>query len=161
VPSARKDQPSPEGDYSMRNKLLVSLLALPLLAAAALTGAQSATSPVGRWKTYDEDTGKPRLIVDVYEAKGGTIAAKVVDTLFTPNALCTSCTGAAKNKPMKDMVILWGLKPDGGEFSGGTVLKLANGKTYKSKAKLMDGGKKFEVSGCIGFICKHQTWTRE
>ncbi|GAB3353231.1 DUF2147 domain-containing protein [Lysobacter tyrosinilyticus] len=147
----------------MRNtsKLLFSLLALPLLAAATMAGAQSASSPVGRWKTYDEDTGKPRLIVDVYEAKGGTIAAKVVDTLFTPNALCTACSGAAKNKPIKDMVIFWGLKPDGDEFSGGTVLKLSNGKTYKSKAKLVEGGRKLEVYGCVSFICKHQTWTRE
>ena len=147
----------------MRNlsKLLFSLLALPLLAVSTLASAQSATSPVGRWKTYDEETNKPRLIVDVYEAKGGTYAAKVVDTLFTPNALCTSCTGAAKNKPIKDMVILWGLKPDGKDFSGGTVLKLANGKTYKSKAKLVEGGRKFEVYGCVGFICKNQTWTRE
>ena len=143
------------------SKLLFSLLALPLLAVSTLASAQSATSPVGRWKTYDEETNKPRLIVDVYEAKGGTYAAKVVDTLFTPNALCTSCTGAAKNKPMKDMVILWGLKPDGKDFSGGTVLKLGNGKTYKSKAKLVEGGRKFEVYGCVGFICKHQTWTRE
>ena len=149
----------------MRNKSMLAkfaalLIALPLLATSAAAFQQSA-SPVGRWKTYDEDTGKPRLIVDVYEAKGGTIAAKVVETLFAPNAVCTECNGAAKNKPMKDMPILWGLKRDGDAYTGGTVLKLANGKTYKSKAKLLDGGKKFEVSGCLGFICKHQTWTRE
>lgn len=143
----------------MRNSLIASLLALPLLAAAFAASAQ--TSPVGRWKTYDEDSGKPRLIVDVYEAKGGTIAAKVVDTLFAPDAVCTECKGAQKGKPIKDMVILWGLKPDGNEYTGGTVLKLANGKTYKSKAELQDGGKKLQVSGCLGFICKHQTWTRE
>jgi uncharacterized protein (DUF2147 family) len=144
----------------MRTKFIAMLLALPLLAAAFATSAQN--SPVGRWKTYDEETGKPRLIVDVYEAKGGTIAAKVVDTLFAPNATCDACTGTAKGKPMKDMVIMWGQKPDGeGAYSGGTVLKLANGKTYKSKAQLLDGGAKFEVSGCLAFICKHQTWTRE
>ncbi|MEP6633818.1 MAG: DUF2147 domain-containing protein [Luteimonas sp.] len=139
----------------MRIKLFV--LALALLPMAAF--AQN--SPVGRWKTYDEETGKPRLIVDVYEAKGGTIAAKVVETLFAPNATCTECNGAAKDKPIKDMVILWGLQKNGDAYSNGTVLKLANGKTYKSKAKLLDGGKKFEVSGCLGFICKHQEWTRE
>lgn len=143
----------------MRNSLIASLLALPVLAAAFAASAQ--TSPVGRWKTYDEDTGTPRLIVDVYEAKGGTIAAKVVETLFAPDAVCSECKGAQKDKPIKDMVILWGLKPDGDEYTGGTVLKLANGKTYKSKAELKDGGRKLEVSGCLGFICKHQTWTRE
>ncbi|GAB3385844.1 DUF2147 domain-containing protein [Lysobacter fragariae] len=145
----------------MRIKLLALLLALPLLASTA-AAFQNSGSPAGRWKTYDEDTGKPRLIVDIYLAKNGSYAAKVVETLFAPNANCTACTGANKDKPIKDMVILWNLKPDGeNEFSGGTVLKLSNGKTYKSKAELIDGGKKFEVAGCIGFICKHQTWTRE
>lgn len=144
----------------MRTKLIALLFTLPMLALSALALAQP--SPVGRWKTYDEETGKPRLIVDVHEAKGGTLAAKVVDTLFAPNAVCTACSGASKNKPIKDMLILWGLKGDANAgYSGGTVLKLANGKTYKSKARLLDGGKKFEVSGCMAFVCKHQTWTRE
>ena len=143
----------------MRIKTLMTVVALPMLAAAFVASAQNA-SPAGRWKTYDEETGKPRLIVDVYEAKGGTIAARVVDTLFAPNATCTACTGAAKNKPIKDMVIVWGLKPGGAEYSGGTVLKLANGKTYKSKAELLSPNK-LQVSGCVGFMCKHQEWTRE
>lgn len=139
----------------------IKLTALLLLALPMAAFAQN--SPVGRWKTYDEDTGKARLIVEVYEAKGGTIAAKVVETLFAPNANCTACNGAAKNKPIKDMVILWGLQKDGDgdEYGKGNVLKLANGKTYKAKAKLLDAGKKFQVSGCVGFICKHQEWTRE
>jgi uncharacterized protein (DUF2147 family) len=140
-------------------KAFTLLLALPLLAAAFAASAQS--SPVGRWKTYDEDTGAARLIVDVYQAKDGNYAGKVVETLFAPNAVCDKCSGTNKNKPIKGMVILWGLKPDGAAFADGTVLKLANGKTYGAKAQLLEGGKKFEVSGCMGFICKHQTWTRE
>ena len=145
----------------MRIKTLMTVVALPMLAAAFVASAQNA-SPAGRWKTYDEETGKPRLIVDVYEAKGGTFAAKVVDTLFQPNAVCTECSGDKKGKPIKGMVIMWGQKPAAdGTFDGGTVLKLANGKTYKSKARLFDGGNKLEVSGCVSFICKHQTWTRE
>jgi uncharacterized protein (DUF2147 family) len=131
------------------------------MAAAFVASAQNA-SPVGQWKTYDEETGKARLIVDVYEAKGGTYAAKVVDTLFQPNAVCTECSGDKKGKPIKGMVIMWGQKPGAdGSFSGGQVLKLTNGKTYKSKAQLQAGGSKFEVSGCLGPICKKQVWTRE
>lgn len=145
----------------MRTKPLMTLLALPMLAAAFVASAQNA-SPVGQWKTYDEETGKARLIVDVYEAKGGTYAAKVVDTLFQPNAVCTECSGDKKGKPIKGMVIMWGQKPGAdGSFSGGQVLKLTNGKTYKSKAQLQAGGSKFEVSGCLGPICKKQVWTRE
>ena len=142
----------------MRIQTIAMLFALPLLAAVYVVSAQN--SPVGRWKTYDEDTGKARLIVEVYEGKGG-LAAKVIDTLYQPNAICTSCSGENKNKPVKGMVIMWGQKGAGGnEYEGGTVLKLANGKTYKSKAKLLDANK-FEVKGCMGPICKAQVWTRE
>lgn len=141
----------------MRNKLIAAAFAmLPLVAAAANP------TPAGRWKTFDEDTGKPRLIVDVYQAKNGTYAAKVVETLYAPNAVCDACRGEHKNAPVTGMVIFWNQKPvDADSFEGGTVLKLANGKTYKSKLELTDGGSKLEVYGCVGFICKHQTWTRE
>lgn len=139
----------------MRSKLLV--LALALLPMAAF--AQS--SPVGKWKTFDEETGKARSIVEVHEAKDGTLAGKVIETLYAPNPLCDKCSGANKNKPITGMTILWGLKKDGDGYSGGTVLKPSAGKTYKAKARLLDGGSKFEVSGCMAFICKHQLWTRQ
>ncbi|TXH66000.1 MAG: DUF2147 domain-containing protein [Lysobacteraceae bacterium] len=144
----------------MRIKAMFAMLALPLLALSFAASAQN--TPVGRWKTYDEETQKPRLIVEVYEAKGGTYAAKVLETLFKPDAICTECKGDKKGKPIEGMVIMWNQKPNGdGSFSGGTVLKLDKGKTYGSKARLLDGGKKLEVSGCLGPICKHQIWTRE
>lgn len=132
-------------------------LALALLPMAAF--AQS--SPVGKWKTFDEDTGKARSIVEVYEAKDGTLIGKVIETLYAADPVCDKCAGANKNKPIKGMTILWGLKKDGDAYSGGTVLKPSAGKTYKSKARLLEGGKKFEVSGCVSFICKQQMWTRE
>ncbi|HEY8330018.1 MAG TPA: DUF2147 domain-containing protein, partial [Pseudomonas sp.] len=69
---------------------------------------------------------------------------------------------ANKNKPVKGMTILWNLKADGANaWSGGTILDPANGKTYKSKVKLQTGGAKLDVSGCIAFICRSQTWVRE
>jgi uncharacterized protein (DUF2147 family) len=143
----------------MRIKLFAALLALPLFAAAFAASAQD--TPAGRWKTYDEDTGKPRLIVDVYQAKDGSYAAKVVDTLFAPDAKCAACTGDKKDKPIKGMVILWGLRPADAGWSGGTVLDPEKGKTYKSRVQLHDGGRKLGVSGCIAFICRSQDWLRE
>ncbi len=139
----------------MRIKSLV--LALALLPMAAF--AQD--SPVGKWKTFDEETGKARSIVEVYEAKDGTLAGKVIETLYAADPVCDKCTGANKNKPIKGMTILWGLKKAGDAYNGGTVLKPSAGKTYKSKARLLEGGKKFEVSGCVSFICKQQMWARE
>lgn len=134
-------------------------LALALLPMAAF--AQN--SPVGRWKTIDDETGKVKSIVEVTEVNG-TLQGKVVEILQSdrgPNPVCDKCEGANKNKPVKGMTILWGLKKDGNQWSGGTVLDPAKGKTYKSKVKLIDGGKKLGMSGCIAFICREQVWVRE
>ena len=41
------------------------------------------------------------------------------------------------------------------------MLDPAKGKTYKSKIELSAGGSKLDMSGCIAFICRAQTWIRE
>jgi uncharacterized protein (DUF2147 family) len=141
----------------MRHRLLVLLVAL--LPAAAL--AQQ--SPAGRWKTIDDDTGKVKSIVEITES-GGTLSGKVVEVLHSargPNPKCDDCKGPNKGKPIVGMTILWDLKPGGDGWTGGTILDPANGKTYKSKAKLIDGGAKLGISGCVAFFCREQVWVRE
>jgi uncharacterized protein (DUF2147 family) len=146
----------------MRNKFFATLLALPLLAMSMSAMAADAT---GRWKTIDDKTGKVKSIVEISKAANGTYSGKVVEVLYSergPNPVCDKCSGSNKNKPVKGMTILWNLKADGAnEWSGGTILDPANGKTYKSKAELQAGGGKLDVSGCIAFICRAQTWVRE
>ena len=146
----------------MRMKAIATLLALPLLAASFVAAAQD--SPAGRWKTIDDETGKVKSIVEIYQAKDGSYAGKVAEILHSergPNPTCDKCKGANKDKPVQGMVILWGLKPDGdNEFAGGTILDPAKGKTYKSKAKMLSADK-LGVSGCLAFICREQTWVRE
>jgi len=142
----------------MRSKLFVLIIALLPLAAFAQS------SPVGRWKTIDDETGKVKSIVEITQAANGSLQGKVMEILYSergPNPLCDKCEGANKNKPVKGMTILWGLKKDGDMWSGGTVLDPAKGKTYKSKVELLEGGKKLGMSGCIAFICRQQVWVRE
>ncbi len=147
----------------MRKTFKTLLLALPLCMAAL--SAQAADSAVGRWKTIDDKTGKVKSIVEISQAANGTLSGKVVDILQSdkgPNPVCSDCQGANKGKPIKGMTILWNLKSDGASsWSGGTILDPANGKTYKSKMKLQAGGAKLDVSGCVAFICRAQTWQRE
>ena len=93
---------------------------------------------------------------------GGLSAAAFARVTFLDDPVCDGCEGANKNKPVKGMTILWNLKPDGAnKWSGGTILDPANGKTYKSKMELQPGGTRLDVSGCIAFICRAQTWQRE
>lgn len=149
----------------MRKTFKTLLLALPLCLAAL--SAQAADSAAGRWKTIDDKTGKVKSIVEISQAANGTLSGKVVEILHSdkgPNPVCDGCEGANKNKPVKGMTILWNLSQDKGttsKWSGGTILDPANGKTYRSKIELQPGSGKLDVSGCIAFICRAQTWVRE
>ncbi|MFA0922263.1 DUF2147 domain-containing protein [Xanthomonas fragariae] len=150
----------------MRKTFKTLILALPLATASLL--AQAADySPAGRWKTIDDETGKPKSVVQIEQSGTGTLSGKVVEILQSdkgPNPLCDKCDGALKGKPIKGMTILWGLKPDGtAVWSGGSVLDPAKGKTYKAKVTLTDGGKKLQMRGYVGIeaLGRTQTWIRE
>ncbi|MCC4586853.1 DUF2147 domain-containing protein [Xanthomonas sp. NCPPB 1067] len=149
----------------MRKTFKTLIVALPLAAASLL--AQASDSPVGRWKTIDDETGKPKSVVQIEQAANGTLSGKVVEILQSakgPNPLCDKCDGERKNKPIKGMTILWGLKPDGtAVWGGGSVLDPAKGKTYKAKITLTEGGKKLQMRGYVGIeaLGRTQTWVRE
>ncbi|MCC5083889.1 DUF2147 domain-containing protein [Xanthomonas campestris] len=149
----------------MRKTFKTLIVALPLAAASLL--AQAADSPVGRWKTIDDETGKPKSVVQIEQAANGTLSGKVVEILQSnhgPNPTCDKCDGALKGKPIKGMTILWGLKPDGtAVWGGGSVLDPAKGKTYKAKITLTDSGKKLQMRGYVGIeaLGRTQTWVRE
>lgn len=144
-----------------KNKLgLLAILALPLMLASMSASAQS---PVGRWKTIDDKTGQVKSIVEISQAANGTLSGRVAQILQSdrgPNPTCDKCSGDRRNKPITGMTILWDLKPEGSEWAGGTILDPANGKTYRSKAKMLDANR-LGVSGCVAFICREQVWQRE
>ncbi len=146
-------------------RLAMIALCTFLLLAGSATDAQSPSSAVGRWKTIDDATGKAKSIVEIYQAKDGRLAGKVVEVLDLkdgPNPKCDKCTGGNHGKPIKGLVILWGLRPDGaGRWSSGRVLDPENGKDYKAKLELLDGGRQLGMSGCIAFLCRQQVWLRE
>jgi uncharacterized protein (DUF2147 family) len=55
------------------------------------------------------------------------------------------------------------MKKSGNEYTGGRLMDPENGKTYRGKVRLIDGGKKLDVRGFIGFslLGRTQTWVRE
>lgn len=123
-------------------------------------------SPVGLWKNVDDVTGKPKALVRITEANGvfsGKIEQLIREPSEEQNPLCTKCEGANKDQPILGMMILVGLKKNGEEYSGGTILDPNNGKVYKSRLKLEDSGKKLNVRGYIGLplLGRSQTWLRE
>ncbi|SEM18357.1 Uncharacterized conserved protein, DUF2147 family [Luteibacter sp. UNCMF331Sha3.1] len=140
-----------------------TVLALALVATAFPALADNA-SPVGKWKTIDDKTNETKSIVEITE-NNGLLEGKVLQVLKSdhgPHPVCSECSGERKNKPIEGMTIMWGLKKDGDEWSGGQILDPAKGKIYKVNLKLVDGGRKLDVHGYIGFslMGRSQEWVR-
>lgn len=119
-------------------------------------------SPIGVWKTLDDETKEGKSQVEIYE-KDGKLYGKVVRILTRgkEDAKCVDCKGALKGKSILNMVILSDLKKSGNEWTGGKILDPNNGKEYKATLKL-NGIDKLDVRGYIGLslIGRTQTWYR-
>ncbi len=117
---------------------------------------------LGKWKTIDDETGKAKSIVEVYE-KSGKIYGKILEILEVENRdrKCDLCTGSDKDKPILGMTIIKGLTKNGDEYSGGKIIDPKNGKQYKCNIAL-DGKDKLKVRGYIGIslLGRTQYWFR-
>ena len=145
----------------MRMSFLPGVLLATLALAASAANAQSGGA-TGRWKTIDDETGKAKSIVEITRAADGTLSGRIVELIdpSRPDPTCDKCKDDRKDQPITGMEIIRGMKADGGEWSGGTILKPDEGKVYKSKMELVENGAKLKVSGCVAFICKSQLWER-
>lgn len=154
------------GEYWMRKKMLAALAVVVALAVAPLASFAASPTPVGTWKTIDDKTGKPRALVEVYE-DGDSLDGKVIKVFPQPgkdaDPVCRKCPGDLKGHKVTGLVILQDVKKHGDTWEGGTILDPESGKTYKAKVSVLDGGKRLEVRGFIGFSMfgRSQTWVRE
>ncbi|MBL8279866.1 MAG: DUF2147 domain-containing protein [Pelomonas sp.] len=136
-----------------------------LFAAALLMPAFAfaQTSPVGLWKTIDDDGKTAKSLVRISEQGGALVGSieKLLDPKDTGDAKCDKCTDDRKNQPVLGLQIIRGVKPDGeGIWGHGEILDPNNGKTYRTRLKPVDGGKKLEMRGYIGPFYRTQTWIR-
>jgi len=143
--------------------------AVALACAAALASPVAwadDASPTGLWKNIDDASGKPRAVIRITES-GGALQGRIEKVFPGPgesqNPICGKCEGANRDAPVVGLVILSGLKKEGDEYAGGQILDPDNGKVYRSKVQLLDGGKKLSVRGYIGvpMLGRSQTWLRQ
>ena len=136
------------------------ILAAALASIAFSATAQNPASPIGKWKTLDDKTGKVMTISEIYEAKNGTLAAKITENLGLP-ATCSECSAPYTGKPFVGIVTLSNLKANKDGSWSGSGYKPSDDRKFNAKSvKLIDGGNKLEVKGCVAFICKTATWVR-
>jgi uncharacterized protein (DUF2147 family) len=140
---------------------------MPLAAALCALAAGSAfaqATPVGVWKTIDDETKAEKSFVRISES-GGVLTGrveKVVDPA-KQDAVCDKCSDDRKDKPVVGMEIIRGVKKsEDALWDGGTILDPNNGKVYKVRLSPAEGGRKLEVRGYIGapLLGRTQTWIR-
>ena len=134
------------------------LLALFILTGLALHAQDEI---LGKWKTIDENTGKARAVVEIYQI-GELYAGKIIKTFPEPGGdvdpICDKCEGEDNGKKIIGLEIIRDLVYDDEEWEDGTILDAEQGKTYNCKLWVEDGSLK--VRGYIAFFYRTQTWER-
>lgn len=138
-------------------------LALALSAAASSGWAQA--TPVGTWRSVDDQTGEAKSEIVIAEQDGGVLGGRIVRLLrrqADPNARCTACTDDRKDQPLVGLEIIRGARKAEGRdvWEGGRILDPENGKTYTLRLTPRDEGRQLDVRGAIGPFGRTQTWTR-
>jgi uncharacterized protein (DUF2147 family) len=137
-------------------------VAAALLWAAMAASAQN--TPVGLWKTIDDDGKTEKSLVRISES-GGVLTGKI-EKIFDAtkqDSKCEQCTDERKDKPVLGMTILRNLKPDPDDketWAGGEILDPNNGKTYRARLKPLEGGKQLQMRGYLGPFYRTQVWQR-
>jgi uncharacterized protein (DUF2147 family) len=114
---------------------------------------------VGKWKTIDDEDGKPRSVVEIYK-QGDKYFGKITEIFYrpneTPDPLCDKCSDERKGKKIIGMVIIRNLEKKGNEFKGGDILDPKTGKIYDCKLWIENGVLK--VRGYVSFLYRTQSW---
>lgn len=138
------------------------LFAAGALAAASL--AQAQMTPVGLWRSIDDNTGQPRAEISIRDNGKGGLNGRVERSLQAPSTEpnCTLCTDDRKGQPKIGLEIIRDVQKAGGQavWEGGTILDPESGKLYKLRLSPLEDGKKLQVRGYIGPFFRTQVWQR-
>lgn len=140
-----------------------SLIAALSIVSCAAAWAQM--SPIGLWRTIDDDTKQEKSLVRIKESAGVFSGAieKLLDPTVKPDAVCEKCTDERKDKPLIGLTILRNLRQNADDkavWDGGDIVDPNNGKVYRSRLKPVEGGTKLEMRGYIGPFYRTQVWIR-
>jgi uncharacterized protein (DUF2147 family) len=136
--------------------------------AAAMLAAGPALAqmtPVGLWRSIDDQTGQARAEISIKDNGRGGLNGKVersLQAVASPEPNCNLCTDDRKGQPKIGLEIIRDAKKSGSEplWEGGTILDPENGKVYKLRLSPQDGGKTLQVRGYIGPFFRTQLWQR-
>lgn len=118
----------------------------------------------GFWKSIDDKTGKPQIIVGIYPYQGkyyGRIIAtyapngEIKDTMHEPRDRAPGVIG----EPFySGLDFIWGLQPSGNKYVNGKIMDPEKGKIYD--AEVWRQGDNLIVRGKILFFGRNQAWPK-
>lgn len=140
---------------------IASLLTLgrPLVALAQATQL----TPVGLWRSIDDNTGQARAEIRIRAGSSGALSGVIEKAISpSPEHLCTECSDDRKDKPKLGMEIIRGAQKVEGKdvWQNGKILDPDNGRSYALRLTPIDGGARLEVRGSFGPFGRTQTWVR-
>ncbi|KIN73123.1 DUF2147 domain-containing protein [Sulfitobacter guttiformis] len=117
------------------------------IAAICFAGAAWADPAEGTWKTEVDDGAYAHVKMGMC---GATLCGTIARTF--------NASGEYKSENLGKKLV-WDMSPaGGGAYKSGQIWQPSTGKTFRSKMAL--SGNTLNVSGCVGPICKKQTWSR-
>lgn len=128
------------------------------LLCASLAFAQS---PIGVWENVDDEDGKPKSHIEIYE-QDGKLFGKVIKLLEGATLkVCKKCAGERKDQPIEGMIIMWDLVDHGDHYDDGSIIDPKKGKIYGCKISLASADV-LDVRGYLkfAFLGRTQTWNR-
>ena len=146
----------------MHTSIVTSTMLALLLGAAS---AAEQMTPVGLWKTIDDDGKTEKSLVRIVD-QGGVVSGrieKLLDPKDNPNDVCDKCTDDRKGKPVLGLEILRNLKQSADDktiWDSGEVLDPEDGKSYRARLKPLEGGRQLQLRGYIGPFYRTQVWIR-
>jgi uncharacterized protein (DUF2147 family) len=148
----------------MNRAMSTAVVAIGLAAFAGVSTVPAAdaalTSVVGNWQTEPDDgaVGIVQISVDA----SGNMQGRIVGGNHPGLKDVNNPDRAARERELRGQMILHDMKyQGGGRWSGGTIYRASNGKTYKCNVTLGADGR-LNVRGYIGFalLGSTQEWTR-
>ena len=150
------------GTLMMQTQIFSLICAMLLL--TSLHAHAGNLSPVGRWITFDEDTGEPQAIIEI-RSHGGRLYGWIDKILSAPAdaepARCTECEGKLKNAPVLGFKIIRNMRFEGGEWHG-HIINPETAKVHNATLSITDKGQRLDVRGYISIplFGRTQTWER-
>ena len=149
---------------TMTRSVIRAALALAAVLSVGMAAAQM--TPVGSWHSFDDKTGELKSLIQISESNG--VLSGRIDKLLRKEAdqkaVCDKCTDDRKDKPLLGLEIIRGAKKAEGKdvWEDGNIVDPDNGTVYKLRMTPIEGGKKLEVRGFVGFalLGRTQTWIR-